>query len=33
MEWCLSKYRSYDIRTNTFQPFNGPRRFCNSPYR
>lgn len=33
VEWCLSKYRSYDIRTNTFQPFNGPRRFCNSPYR
>ena len=33
VEWCLGKYRSYDIRTNTYQPFNGPRRFCHSPYR
>lgn len=27
-----SKYRSYDQRTNTFQPYNGPRRQCRSPY-
>lgn len=30
--WCFSKYRSYDQRSNTFQPYNGPRRYCNSPW-
>ncbi|MFC6490278.1 BA14K family protein [Nitratireductor sp. GCM10026969] len=33
VEWCLSRYRSYDVRTDTFQPYNGPRRYCDSPYR
>lgn len=31
-EWCHARYRSYDARTNTFQPYNGPRRACLSPY-
>jgi hypothetical protein len=31
--WCLDRYRSYDGRTDTFQPYNGPRRRCVSPYR
>lgn len=32
-EWCMNKYRSYDARSDTFQPYNGPRRRCISPYR
>jgi BA14K-like protein len=31
--WCEQRYRSYDVRSDTFQPYNGPRRLCNSPYR
>ncbi|MCO6177494.1 BA14K family protein [Ciceribacter sp. RN22] len=31
-EWCIARYRSYDIRTNTFQPNFGRRRRCVSPY-
>lgn len=30
--WCDQRYRSYDRATKTFQPYNGPRRYCNSPY-
>jgi hypothetical protein len=30
--WCLNRYRSYDPASNTFQPYHGPRRYCNSPY-
>lgn len=30
--WCLQRYRSYDRTSKTFQPYNGPRRYCNSPY-
>lgn len=33
INWCLNRYRSYDVRTDTFQPYSGPRRYCNSPYR
>ncbi|RWX75797.1 BA14K family protein [Neorhizobium lilium] len=32
VEWCYSRYRSYRASDNTFQPNNGPRRQCNSPY-
>jgi hypothetical protein len=32
IDWCLSRYASYDIRSDTWQPYNGPRRYCNSPY-
>jgi hypothetical protein len=32
VRWCHNKYRSYDQRTNTFQPYRGPRRECRSPY-
>lgn len=31
-EWCYNSYRSYRASDNTFQPFNGPRRQCVSPY-
>jgi hypothetical protein len=30
--WCLNRYKSYDPRTDTFQPYNGPRQYCISPY-
>ena len=30
--WCQGRYRSYHARSNTFQPHNGPRRACRSPY-
>lgn len=32
IEWCLNRYRSYDIRTDTFQPYKGRRKHCNSPF-
>jgi hypothetical protein len=32
VEWCQSRYRSYRLSDDTFQPYNGPRRRCNSPY-
>ncbi|MEO3385824.1 BA14K family protein [Mesorhizobium sp. CAU 1741] len=31
-EWCYNRYRSYRASDNTFQPYNGGRRQCNSPY-
>lgn len=31
-EWCEARYRSYRAYDNTFQPNNGPRRECLSPY-
>ena len=33
VRWCASRYRSYRAYDNTFQPYNGPRRQCVSPYR
>lgn len=30
--WCENRYRSYRASDNTFQPYNGPRRQCISPY-
>ena len=30
--WCYNRYRSYRASDNTFQPYNGPRRQCISPY-
>lgn len=32
VRWCLGRYRSYDTYSNTFQPYNGPRQVCMSPY-
>ena len=26
--YCSHKYRSFDPRSGTFQPYNGPRRLC-----
>ncbi|MGH6762958.1 MAG: BA14K family protein [Phyllobacterium sp.] len=33
VNWCANKYRSYRAYDNTFQPYNGPRQQCYSPYR
>jgi len=30
--WCHNRYRSYRASDNTFQPYNGPRKQCFSPY-
>lgn len=32
VNWCFARYRSYDAYSNTFQPYNGPRQTCYSPY-
>ncbi|NGO50059.1 BA14K family protein [Allomesorhizobium camelthorni] len=32
VRWCYDRYRSYRPYDNTFQPYNGPRRQCWSPY-
>lgn len=32
VEWCYDRYRSYREWDNTFQPYNGPRQQCRSPY-
>ena len=32
VEWCLRRYRSYNIRTNTFVTYKGRIRECISPY-
>ena len=29
---CIIKYKSYHPPSNTFQPFNGPRRQCRTVY-
>jgi len=31
-QWCDRRYRSYRAVDNSFQPYNGPRRACVSPY-
>jgi hypothetical protein len=31
-EWCAARYRTYDVRTDTYQPYHGPRRVCRSPW-
>lgn len=32
VEWCFGRYRSYRASDNTFQPYDGRRRQCRSPY-
>ena len=32
VQWCYDRYRSYRSWDNTFQPYQGPRRACRSPY-
>lgn len=31
--WCKDRYRSYDVPSNTYQPYSKPyRQQCRSPY-
>jgi len=32
VSWCQNRYRSYRASDNTFQPYNGGRQQCRSPY-
>lgn len=32
VRWCQDRYRSYRVRDNSWQPYNGSRRQCRSPY-
>ncbi|WP_082910336.1 BA14K family protein [Sinorhizobium glycinis] len=32
LRWCLERYASYRLDDNSYQPFKGRRRQCNSPY-
>lgn len=32
VQWCYDRYKSYRAWDNTYQPYNGPRRECVSPY-
>ncbi|PST22496.1 BA14K family protein [Mesorhizobium plurifarium] len=32
LRWCQERYASYRLSDDTFQPFEGARRRCNSPY-
>lgn len=32
VDWCASRYRSYRASDDTFQPFEGPRKPCLSPF-
>lgn len=32
VQWCYDRWRSYRSYDNTYQPYNGPRRQCYSPY-
>lgn len=32
VRWCHNRWRSYDAYSNSYQPLNGPRRICVSPY-
>ncbi len=31
VNWCLNRYRSYDVRTDTYVAFSGRVKYCNSP--
>lgn len=32
LNWCHNRWRSYRLSDNSYQPYNGPRRVCVSPY-
>jgi hypothetical protein len=32
LDWCASRYRSYDPSTNTYRSYSGQIRSCSSPY-
>ena len=32
IEWCLSRYRSYNPATNTYTGYDGYQHECRGPY-
>lgn len=32
VDWCLQRYSSYRSEDNSYQPYHGPRRACQSPF-
>jgi hypothetical protein len=32
VQWCLDRYRSYNVRRNTWISYSGDVRRCRSPY-
>lgn len=32
VQWCQNRWRSYRVSDNSYQPYNGPRQRCVSPY-
>jgi hypothetical protein len=32
VQWCLNRFRTYDVRTDTYVPRIGVRARCHSPY-
>lgn len=32
IDWCRDRWRSYRVSDNSYQPYQGPRRVCVSPY-
>ncbi|MEM9278540.1 MAG: BA14K family protein [Pseudomonadota bacterium] len=30
--YCMNRYKSYKVATNSYTSFSGQTRFCNSPY-
>lgn len=30
--WCDNRYKTYDVYSDTFQPYKGGRKRCNSPF-
>lgn len=32
VNWCYNHYKSYRAYDDTFQPYSGPRKRCDSPY-
>lgn len=33
VNWCLNRFRSYDVGSDTYLGYDGRRHRCNSPYR
>lgn len=32
VQWCQDRWKSYRVSDNSYQPYNGPRQACVSPY-
>jgi hypothetical protein len=32
VRWCLKRYHSYAVRSNTYVTYDGRTRFCDSPF-